>query len=941
MRSDLSHSLPSTAQVDDNLRDLHPSSPGPCVLIVEDDQQTALGFRTLLDSFGYRICGVASTGEDAIRLAVAHRPDIILMDIVLQGDMGGIEAAREIQSQQSIPIIFLTSYVDDDVLRRAKITDPFGYLLKPCHPRELFATIELALAKHADILHREAMQEELRRSKEELAGILAGAADGVIVVDPHRNIVYINDAAGQFFGHKAPRRLLGASFGQVIDNFDLYDEEGKAIASDEFPDRRTLRGEKNARSTLRILNRISAECRWARIQSNPVFDQDGSARLSITVIHDITDYKDAGEHLRKEHQFRRAIEDSVPSGIATMSLHGVQTYVNQAFCRMVGWSEAELVGRTAPLIYWPLEETREASRAFKHMLDGAIGETELEVRFERRTGEWFDVLLGVSPLRTQEGSIEGWLLSATEITELKRVQTELQEARNVLERRVLERTSELARANEELRKRDLQLSTAQQIAHLGSWEWNTLTQSAAWTEELNHIFGFPATLTGGPFEELLNRVHPAYKEPLRAMCLKAVDTREPFETEVVIVRSDRTQRSVQLRGRAVIASDDRVTGLTGVCFDITERSRAQEKFRALLESAPDAMVIVNDKGDIVLVNAQTERMFGYRRGDLLGKPVETLLPERFRAGHDGNRNVFFQNPRSRPMAVGLELYGQRRNGTEFPVEVSLSPLETEEGMLVSSAIRDISEQKALRERLAAAERKRFADLRRYAGSVQRAQEEERQRIARDLHDDLCQQLTGMKLNFEAISDDVRSNDRTLHKRVLGFSKQLEDMITDVRRMAANLRPTVLDDFGLVTALELLAREFQKLHKIHLQVDLQKPAKRHLGPQLEIALYRIAQEGLSNIAKHAGATRAHISLATDDSSITLRISDNGTGFSPADVGPRKDSHSGLGLIGMRERTELFGGTFTVDSGPDRGSLLTVTMPLTAGTHHEENATSHRR
>jgi PAS domain S-box-containing protein len=334
------------------------------------------------------------------------------------------------------------------------------------------------------------------------------------------------------------------------------------------------------------------------------------------------------------------------------------------------------------------------------------------------------------------------------------------------------------------------------------------------------------------------------------------------------------------------------------------------EFRAVFEGAPDAFLIVDESGVIVAANDEAERLSGYSRDELVGHSVEKLVPEASRDRHAGLRAMYATDPSKRPMGMGRELYARRSDGAMVPVEIGLSPVETEHGRYILAVIHDITERRRLRA---------------FGSGVLQGAEEERQRIARELHDDTAQSLAALVLRLQMArrSDDPETRERMLRE----LHEDIHRASDGVRRILRGLRPPLLEESGLAAALRSHVKS--ALAGTALEWSFQVADVDHRLPaDARLALYRIVQEAVSNVIRHSRAGRLSIELGETDGVIRLEVADDGVGFDTAR--PEPIEGRGLGLLGVMERSAIIGGVARVESTPGEGTRVSVTIPLSPAT-----------
>ncbi len=357
-------------------------------------------------------------------------------------------------------------------------------------------------------------------------------------------------------------------------------------------------------------------------------------------------------------------------------------------------------------------------------------------------------------------------------------------------------------------------------------------------------------------------------------------------------------------------------GLTIFFKDVTEIKQVslalkenEEKYRSLIEQASDGIVITDLDGYILEVNRSIKAMIGFADEEIIGHHVTAYIP---------NEDIELLPLRINELMQGKSLLYERRlvkkDGSVLEVEVNTKMASSH---TIIGFLRDITERKRVEEAL----QKSYEDIRQLASSLQSIREDERTNIAREIHDELGQQLTGLKMDLHWLARKINSTDKEINDKMKESIELINTTIVSVRKISTNLRPSILDDLGLLAALEWQSEEFEKRSGTKVEF-INNAGDITVQPEATTGIFRIYQELLTNIARHANASLVTTVLYKDDNRLYFSITDNGVGFNIETISNKKT----LGLLGIKERTLLLGGTYEFKSKPDEGLVTTISIPL---------------
>jgi len=752
----------------------------------------------------------------------------------------------------------------------------------------------LILATVRDITERKQAEEEIQglldsvaQERDKLSSLVNSITDEVWFADTQKNFTLVNPVALREFGYSSANPI---NVEELARSLEVYRPDGSPRPVEEAPPLRALKGEIVQNMEEIVRTPVRGELRYRHVSAAPVRDTSGNIIGSVSVVRDITDRKRAEEELQRQQKRFRALIENASDAITIAGADGTISYESPSCERMSGFKPEELIGANIIERIHP-NDINLLSDTFSHLMRHPGSTTEDEIRLRHKDGTWLTVEATVTNL-LHDPAVNGIVVNLRDITERKKAEEALK-ASEAKFRGLFEHMAsggavyEAVDNGEDFVFKDFN-PAAEKIEK--SSKEDVLGRRV--TEAFPGVKGF------GVFD-VFQRVWR---------------TGKPEYFPEAIYRDERDPGTWRESWVYKLPSGE----IVAVYNNITERKRAEEalqeseqKFRAIFDNANDGFISVDpESGRFLNANRRMIQMLGYESKeevkDLTASDIHPRenLPYILRE---------FEKHMRREISRSDELPVKRKDGSVFFASISSYLVTIANKTYLSCIFRDVTEHKQA-EAIREAFYRRLVDV----------QEKERQAIARELHDEIGQPLTVIKLYLDRKSPQAAGD---VDPQIEEARKVLLGLIHQVRNMSVNLRPTMLDELGLLPTLLWHFERYTRQTKISVNFR-HTGLKRPLPPEVANTAYRLVQEGLTNVARHAQVSEVMVHIRARRNSLIIEVRDHGIGFDLSKVAGK-----GIGLTGMYERALALNGTLTIESTPGTGTCLLAELPLSKGSEKE--------
>ena len=858
-------------------------------------------------------------------------------------------------------------HLDDDavaVLERLvpverEVGGPAGrhFLRRVLPYRTMDNRIDGVVITFVDITARKRAEQALRASEEQFRGLVTATSNAIYRMSPDWSEMRRLDGGGFLADTAAPSRTW-------LDDYVRPEDQPEVIAALRLADEANavFAGEHRVR-------RADGTAGWTLSRAVPLLDEQGEIYEWFGAASDVTDRRLFEEALRRDGAWSSRPargpggrpERRAPGGVARHARAQRDRRAGAGHPGRPSWSGCPP----------PMPRRRTASRSARNPWRAGLathtrqailtGDVTKDARWEewRWLAERFDYRGCWSfPIHNSAGKYVGTFAiysrrprEATE-RDLELASLLTHTASIIIAQHAESEARGQAESAQTASEERLRLALA--AARMGIWTWETATDAHARDANLNRLLGLEPVETRQPFEEFLRAVHPDDREAVSTAFHDSVKRGRPLNLEFRIVRPDGAVRWLRDQGDVFHEAAPGAPHLAGACVDITDLKEAEaavrereERLRLIVESATDYAIVTLDAARLVTSwSPGAAAAFGYAGEEMLGRPADIIFTPEDRAAGAPEAEA---RTGLREGRAADERWHLRKDGTRFFASGVLTPLGNGGSRGFVKVARDLTDRKRMedelreaRDELEARVAERTAELARANEALRdalaarkellwrvvSAQEDERRRISRELHDGLGQELTALILGLKAL-ERATPEGAPGRARLLEVEAVVGRIGREAHDLAVELRPTALDDIGLGAALAAYVSRWSERTGVAAAFESLGLDGDRLPPEVESTVYRVVQEALNNAAKHAAARHVSVIVERRPDEVTTLVEDDGRGFDPARTDPGPDRRR-LGLLGMRERLALVGGDLLVESGEDQGTTVRARIPIPEST-----------